>query len=86
MDQNLLMSLLLAAAIGVMFVVMTISQKKKNKKEQEIRNSVKVGDEITTIGGIVCTVVGVKDDEIVVESQSGRFKLMKWAIATMNKS
>ena len=86
MDQNLLMNLLLAAAIGVMFVVMTISQKKKNKKEQEIRNSVKVGDEITTIGAIVCTVVGVKDDEIVVESQSGRFKLMKWAIATMNKS
>ena len=86
MDQNLLMNLLLAAAIGIMFVVMTISQRKKNKKEQELRNSVKVGDEIITIGGIVCTVVGVKDNEIVVESQSGRFRLMKWAIATMNKS
>ena len=86
MDQNLLMNLLLAAAIGVMFVVMTISQRKKNKKEQELRNSVKVGDEIITIGGIVCTVVGVKDNEIVVESLSGRFRLMKWAIATINKS
>ena len=59
-------------------------QKKQQKKEQEIRESTQIGDEITTIGGICGRVVAVKDDTIVIETGSDRTKIkfQKYAIAT----
>ena len=49
-----------------------------------MRSSVKNGDEITTIGGIVGTVVNVKEDKIVIETSADRVRieLAKWAIST----
>ena len=49
-----------------------------------MRSSVKVGDKITTIGGIVGTVVNVKDERIVIETSADqvRIELTKWAIST----
>ena len=80
-----MMNLILAASIGMMFVVMTFFQKKKNKKDQELRNNIKIGDEITTIGGIVGTVISVKDESFVIESQSEKLRVKKWSVATVNK-
>jgi len=87
MDQNMLMNILVVIPIVLMFVFMTISQKKKSKKEQELRNSVKVGDEIITIGGIVGTVISVSvaDESFVIESQNVKFKIKKWSIASVRK-
>ena len=44
----------------------------------------KNGDKITTIGGIVGTVVSVKDDKFVIETSADqvRIELMKWALST----
>lgn len=53
---------------GVMYFVMIRPQKKKQKEEQQMRDSIEVGDEITTIGGIVGRVVTVKDDSIIIET------------------
>ncbi len=86
MDQNILMNLMLLVPIIIMFVVMTLSQKKKSKKEQELRNSIKIGDEITTIGGIVGTVISVKDESFVIKSQSESIRIKKWSVAAVNKS
>lgn len=86
MDQNVLMNLMLLVPIVIMFVVMTLSQKKKSKKEQELRNSIKVGDEITTIGGIVGTVISVKDESFVIKSQSESIRIKKWSVAAVNKA
>ena len=86
MDQNVLMNLMLLVPIVIMFVVMTLSQKKKSKKEQELRNSIKIGDEITTIGGIVGTVISVKDESFVIKSQSESIRIKKWSVAAVNKS
>ena len=47
-----------------------------------MRNDLRIGDEITTIGGIVGRVVNVKDDVIIIETGADRNKmtLKKWAL------
>ncbi|MDR2817616.1 MAG: preprotein translocase subunit YajC [Oscillospiraceae bacterium] len=58
------------------------SRKKREQEESAIRKNVEVGDELTTIGGIVGIVVGVRDDVFTLETGSDRSKLRieKWAI------
>ena len=59
-------------------------QKKQQKKEQEIRENTQVGDEITTIGGIVGKVVTVKEDSLIIETgaDKNKMKITRWAIQT----
>ena len=57
---------------AVMYFVMIRPQKKKQKEEQQMRDSIEVGDEITTIGGIVGRVVTVKDDSLIIETGAER--------------
>ena len=59
-------------------------ENKKKKEAEEMRNAVKTGDRITTIGGIIGTVVNVKDDRIVIETSADRVRmeLAKWSIST----
>jgi len=72
----------------LMFVIMyfmLIRPENKRKKEAEaMRSAVKKGDKITTIGGIVGTVVDVKDDKIVIETGADqvRIEFVKWAISS----
>lgn len=58
-------------------------QRKKEKETKEMRNNLKVGDEITTIGGIIGKVLAVKDDSIVIYCGSDKTKMefKKWAVA-----
>lgn len=70
----------------LMYFFMIRPQKKKQKEEQSMRDSIQIGDEITTIGGIVGKVVTVKDDTIVLETGAGaertKMKFTRWAIQT----
>ena len=78
-------SLIMLVAMLAIFYFMLIRPENKRKKEAEnMRSSVKTGDKITTIGGIVGTVVNVKDDKIVIETGADqvRIELAKWAIST----
>ena len=78
-------SILMIVAMLAIFYFMLIRPENKRKKEAEqTRNSVKKGDEITTIGGIVGTVVDVKEDKLVIETSADqvRIELMKWAISS----
>ena len=61
-------------------------QKKRQQEEQKLRDSIQIGDEITTIGGITGKVVTVKEDSIFSETGADktRMKLMRWAIQTNN--
>ena len=62
-------------------------QKNKEKEAKAMRENITVGDEITTIGGIVGKVVMVKDeDQLVIESGSDKTKIRikKWAISTVD--
>lgn len=69
----------------LMYFMMIRPQKKKQKEEQEMRNNLRVGDELTTIGGIRGRVVSIKEDSIVLETGSDRTKIqfMKWAIQSV---
>lgn len=69
--------------IGALFYFMLIRpQKKKQKAEEKLRNSLQIGDEILTIGGFYGKVVSIKEDSIVIESQldHSKQKIAKWAI------
>ena len=68
--------------VVLMYIVMIRPQRKQQKKEQQMRNSLRVGDEITTIGGITGRVVNLKEDTLVIETGADRNKMTikKWAI------
>lgn len=77
--------LLMAVLMIVIFYFMLIRPENKRKKEAEqMRSTVKKGDKIVTIGGIVGTVVDVKENRIVVETGADqvRIEFEKWAIST----
>ncbi len=65
-----------------LFIYMFTSQRKRQKEEQKLRNNIRVGDEITTIGGICGRVLQVKEDCLVIETGADRSKMTikKWAI------
>ncbi len=72
------------AIIGLMFYFLMIRpQKKKQKEEQKLRDSIQVGDELLTIGGIHGRVVSIKEDSFVLESVAdhSKFKIANWAIS-----
>ena len=78
-------SIIMLVAMLAIFYFMLIRPENKRKKEAEqMRSSVKTGDKITTIGGIIGTVVHVKDDKIVVETGADqvRIEFAKWALST----
>ncbi len=66
----------------LMYFMMIRPQKKKQKEEQKMRESIRVGDEITTIGGIRGRIVNIKEDEFVIETGADRNKMVikKWAL------
>ncbi len=70
----------------IIYFMMIRPEKKRNKQLQDMRNSLLVGDKITTNGGIVGTVVNIKDDEITIESGIDGTKMLikKWAISTVD--
>ena len=74
--------------MGLMFVIMyfmLIRPENKRKKEaEEMRNSVRNGDVVVTIGGIVGTVVDVKEKKVVIETGADRVRIEfeKWALST----
>lgn len=57
-------------------------QKKRDKEERSMRDSIQIGDEISTIGGFIGKVVNIKDDVLVIETSNDRTKLKiyRWAI------
>ena len=78
-------TLIMVVMMLAVFYFMLIRPENKRKKEaEEMRSAVKVGDKITTIGGIIGTVVSVKDDKLVIETGADqvRIELAKWAMST----
>ena len=76
--------IMIVAMLGIFYFMLIRPENKRKKEAEQTRNSVKTGDEITTIGGIVGKVVNVKDDKIVIETGADqvRIELMKWAISS----
>ena len=79
------MTIAMLVLLILVFYFMVIRPENKRKKAaEELRNGLKKGDKITTIGGIVGTIVQVNDDTIVIETSDDRVRmeLTKWAVST----
>ena len=76
--------IMLAVMLAVFYFMLIRPENKRKKEAENMRSAVKVGDKITTIGGIVGTVVSVKEDKIVVETSADqvRIEFAKWALST----
>ena len=73
-------------ALAIYFFIFRPNKKKK-KAEEEMKNSLEIGDDITTIGGIMGRVVSIKDDDsLVIETASdrSRLRIKRWAISTID--
>lgn len=68
----------------VMYFVLIRPENKRKKEAEQMRSALRKGDKIVTIGGIVGTVVDIKETRIVVETSADqvRVELEKWAIST----
>ena len=80
---SMITTLLMLGAMGlVLYFFMYRPQKKQEREHQNMRDSLAVGDEITTTGGIIGMVVKVKDDMLLIETSGNRTKLQiqKWAV------
>ncbi|MBR3978014.1 MAG: preprotein translocase subunit YajC [Oscillospiraceae bacterium] len=83
-NQMISTVLMLVIMVGVFYFMLIRPENKRKKEAEELRSNVKVGDQITTIGGIVGTVVSVKDEKFVIETGADRVRIefQKWALST----
>ncbi len=79
--------ILLGVMLVALYFFMIRPQRKKEKQATELRNSIEIGDEVTTIGGIVGRVVNVKEDTFVLETagERSRMRFKRWAIQEVGK-
>ena len=84
-SSGTLMMLVLMFVVFYFFFIRP--ENKKKKKLEDMRNQLAVGDEITTIGGIIGKIVSIKDDMITFETGEDRVRMQvaKWAISTTGK-
>ena len=81
------MLIMMVAMIAIFYFLMIRPENKKKKKMEEMRNSLTIGEEIVTIGGIMGKVVQVTEDTITFETGEDRVRIQtkKWAISTTAK-
>ena len=83
--SDLVTTILMFVVIIAVFYFLLIRPENKKKKElNAMRSALAVGDEVTTIGGIVGTICHIKDDMITIETGADRVRiqLVRWAIST----
>lgn len=88
--MEMLMSFLpMILLIAVFYFILIRPQRKKDKENREMLANLKVGDNITTIGGIVGTIAKIKDEKIVIETGTKTEKqlmtLERWAVRSVEK-
>ena len=89
MTETLFTLLPMILIIVFMFILISLPQKRQDKKDAAMRSSIEIGDKVSTIGGIVGIVCAIadKDDTIVLETGSDRTKIRfrRSAIASVEK-
>ncbi len=77
---------LLIVVMVAMFFFTSRSSKKQEREAQNMRDSLQVGDEITTIGGIIGKVVSIKEETLVLETSHDRtrIRILKTAVSRVD--
>ena len=85
-SQLISMILVYVIIFGGMYLIMVRPQQKRRKREEELKKSLQLGDEITTIGGIVGRIINIKDDtdSLIIESGSNKIRIKKWAVSSVD--
>ena len=65
----------LALMLVMLYFMIYRPQKKQEKKDAAMRSSLEIGDQVTTIGGVIGRVVAIKDDTFVLETGADRVKI-----------
>ena len=76
--------IMMVAMLGIFYFMLIRPENKRKKEAEQMRSSLRKGDKITTIGGIVGTIVDVKENNIVLETSADqvRIELAKWAVSS----
>ncbi|MDO5001788.1 MAG: preprotein translocase subunit YajC [Eubacteriales bacterium] len=79
--------IMLVLMFAIFYFLIIRPENKKKKKADEMRSSLSVGDEITTIGGMIGKIVQVTEDTITFETGEDRVRIQtkKWAVSTTAK-
>jgi len=82
------MIIMIVAMVGIFYFLIIRPEKNKKKKLAEMRESLSVGDRVTTIGGICGKIVSIDGDHLTIESSADRVRIeiTKWCISTTGKS
>ena len=86
-NSQIIMIVLLGVGLVVVLYFFSIRPQRKQEKEaNEMRNSLEVGDEITTVGGIIGKVVSIRDETLVLETSHDRtrIRILKTAIRSVD--
>lgn len=83
--ENLQAFILPIGLLAIFYFFAIRPQRKKEKEIKEMRGSLKVGDEVVTIGGIYGKIIVVKDDVLTIESGSAKTKLelTRWSVGSV---
>ncbi|MBR5641949.1 MAG: preprotein translocase subunit YajC [Firmicutes bacterium] len=80
--------IMIVALFAIMYFLLIRPQKKKDDEVRKMRESLKVGDDILTIGGIYGKVVRIKDDRLTIQVGSDRTRIdvAKWSVNNIEKA
>lgn len=84
---NILSFLPMILIFGVMYLILILPQRKRDKKTKEMLSSLRVGDNVTTIGGISGNIVNIKDDDVTIETsiQKTKINFKKWSVKEIDR-
>ena len=85
MDGNTYSIVMLVVMLVIFYFLLIRPENKRKKKAEAMREGIKKGDTVTTIGGIVGKIVHVNKDTIVIETSDDRVRmeLTKWAVSSV---
>jgi preprotein translocase subunit YajC len=88
MPEYVAQIIMIVALFAVMYFLLIRPQKKKDDEVRKMRENLKVGDDILTIGGIYGKIVRIKDDRLTIQvgADRTRIEVAKWAINNIEKA
>lgn len=86
-QQFMFQGIILVAFLAIMYFMLIKPQKKKEQEIENMRSSIKIGDEIVTIGGIMGRVVKTKDESLIIQvgADKTKFEVKRWAVSSVDK-
>ena len=78
--------IMLVVVIAVFYFMVIRPQKKQDREVQSMRDSLQVGDEITTIGGIIGKIISIKEETVMIETGKDRtrIRILKSAVRNVD--